>query len=142
MNFGDLVDGILLGVFIYWGWDTAVTVNEESEDSNEGPGRAAVVSTLLLLFIYLLVTASAQSFHGTGFLTNESNQSDILSALGKPVLGGVLYKLLIIAVLTSASASTQTTILPTARTTLSMASWRAIPGVFGRMHRRYFTPTV
>jgi amino acid transporter len=66
----------------------------------------------------------------------------VLSALGKPVLGGVLYKLLIIAVLTSASASTQTTILPTARTTLSMASWRAIPGVFGRIHKRYFTPTV
>src|SRR5437588_9431728 len=142
MNFGDLVDGILLGVFIYWGWDTAVSVNEESEDANEGPGRAAVVSTILLLVIYLIVTAGAQSFHGVGFLTNEANQEDILSALGKPVLGGVFYKLLIIAVLTSASASTQTTILPTARTTLSMAKWKALPGLIGRIHRRYLTPTV
>jgi len=142
MNFGDLVDGVLLGVFIYWGWDSAVTVNEESEDSNEGPGRAAVFSTILLVVIYLLVTTGAQAFHGTGFLTNEANQEDILGALGKPVLGGVFYKLLIIAVLTSASASTQTTILPTARTTLSMAKWKALPGVIGRIHRRYLTPTV
>ena len=142
MNFGDLVDGILLGVFIYWGWDTAVSVNEESEDANEGPGRAAVVSTILLLLIYLIVTAGAQSFHGVGFLTNEANQEDILSALGKPVLGGVFYKLLIIAVLTSASASTQTTILPTARTTLSMAAWKAVPSAIGRIHKRYLTPTV
>jgi amino acid transporter len=140
LSFGHLVDGVLLGVFIYWGWDSGVAVNEESEDSNEGPGRAAVVSTIMLLVIYLVVSAGAQSFHGTSFL--ESHQEDVLSALGKGVLGGVLYKLLIIAVLTSASASTQTTILPTARTTLSMAKWKALPGVIGRIHTRYLTPTV
>ncbi len=67
----------------------------------------------------------------------------MLSALGKPVLGSGLEKLLIIAVLTSASASTQTTILPTARTTLSMAFWKAIPErLRDRVHKRYLTPTV
>jgi amino acid transporter len=142
MKFGDLVDGILLGVFIYWGWDSGVAVNEESEDSNEGPGRAAVVSTLILLFTYLIVTTGAIAFHGIGFLTNEANQEDVLSALGSGVLGSGLDKLLIIAVLTSASASTQTTILPTARTTLSMAKWKALPGVIGRIHKRYMTPSV
>jgi amino acid transporter len=142
MNFGDLVDGVLLGVFIYWGWDSGVAVNEESEDSNEGPGRAAVVSTLILLFTYLIVTTGAMAFHGIGFLTDEANQEDVLSALGGGVLGSGLDKLLIIAVLTSASASTQTTILPTARTTLSMAKWKALPGVIGRVHKRYLTPSV
>ncbi len=66
MNFGDLVVAMLLGIFIYWGWDSGVAVNEESEDSNEGPGRAAVISTLLLVVIYLIVSAGAQSYHGTG----------------------------------------------------------------------------
>ena len=66
----------------------------------------------------------------------------MLNPLGKDVFGSPWYKLLIIAVLTSASASTQTTILPTARTTLSMAKWGAIPEVFGRIHPRYLTPTV
>ena len=126
MSFGDLVVALLLAVFIYWGWDSGVAVNEESEDPAEGPGKAAVVSTILLVLIYVVVTAAAQSFHGTGFLTNEANQEDVLSALGSGVLGSGLDKLLIIAVLTSASASTQTTILPTARTTLSMAHWKAV----------------
>jgi amino acid transporter len=45
-------------------------------------------------------------------------------------------------VLSSAAASTQTTILPTARTTLSMAVFKAIPDAFGKIHRRYLTPTV
>ncbi len=140
MSFSTLVVGLLLGVFIYWGWDSGVAVNEESEDPNEGPGRAAVVSTVLLVLIYVIVSISAQAFHGTSFLG--ANESDVLSALGKPVLGSVLYKLLIIAVLTSASASTQTTILPTARTTLSMAHWKAVSALLGRVHKRYLTPTV
>jgi amino acid transporter len=65
----------------------------------------------------------------------------VLNALGKGVFGSGLDKLLVICVLTSASASTQTTILPTARTTLSMAKWSAIPSAFGRVHPRFLTPS-
>ena len=139
---GDLVVALLLAVFIYWGWDSGVAVNEESEDPAEGPGKAAVVSTIVLVLIYVVVSAAAQSFHGTAFLTTGANQEDVLNALGKGVLGEPLNKLLIIAVLTSASASTQTTILPTARTTLSMAHWKAVTNLLARVHRRYLTPTV
>jgi amino acid transporter len=143
MPFHDLLVAMLLGIFLYWGWDSGVAVNEESEDPNEGPGRSAVVSTLMLVGIYLLVSASAQSFHGTAFFTgSEENQEDVLNALGHGVLGSVGVRFLIVAVLTSAAASTQTTILPTARTTLSMAIWKAIPAVFGKVHPRYLTPTV
>ena len=39
-----LTAGVLLAVFIYWGWDSAVTVNEETEDPANAPGRSAVVS--------------------------------------------------------------------------------------------------
>jgi len=142
MSFGDLVVALLLAVFIYWGWDSGVAVNEESEDPAEGPGKAAVVSTILLVLIYVVVTAAAQSFHGTGFLTAGENKEDVLNALGTGVLGSGIDKLLIIAVLTSASASTQTTILPTARTTLSMAHWKAVTSLLSRVHKRYLTPTV
>ena len=142
MNFGDLVVAVLLGVFIFWGWDSGVAVNEESRDPAEGPGKAAIVSTILLVVIYVVVAAGAQAFHGVGFLTAEANQEDVLNALGSGVLGSTLNKLLIIAVLTSASASTQTTILPTARTTLSMAHWKAVTAVLARVHKRFLTPTV
>jgi len=139
VGWGSLIAGLLLGIFIYWGWDSGVAVNEESRDRNRGPGKAAWVSTLILLAIYLVVTVAAQAYHGVGFLGK--NSADVLNALGKPVLGSGLDKLLIICVLTSASASTQTTILPTARTTLSMAKWGAIPSAFGRVHPRFLTPS-
>ena len=138
LSWSALIDGVLLGIFIYWGWDSGVAVNEESRDRHRGPGKAAVISTLLLLLIYVVVTAAAQSFHGPKFLSD--NSSDVLSPLGHGVLGP-FHILLILCVLTSASASTQTTILPTARTTFSMARWGAIPKAFGRVHPRYYTPT-
>jgi amino acid transporter len=140
ISYTALVLGVLLGIFIYWGWDSGVSVNEESRDSAEGPGKAAVLSTILLVLIYVVVTTAAQAYAGTKFLG--ANSTDVLNALGKGVFGSPWDKLLIIAVLTSAAASTQTTILPTARTTLSMAKWGAIPAVFGRIHPRYLTPTV
>jgi len=141
-GFSPMVDGVLLAVFIYWGWDSGVALNEETKDKRNGPGLAAVLSTFLLLAIYVVVSTAAQAYHGTGFLANPANANDVLSPLGPSVLGTVGDKFLIVAILASASASTQTTILPTARTTLSMARWGAIPEAFGRVHPVFKTPTL
>ena len=132
--------GMLLAVFIYWGWDTTATVNEETEDPGEAPGRATVISTLILLGIYLVVAVAAQSYAGVDGLIDEPGRR--AQPLGAEVFGSPLDKILIIAVLTSAAASTQTTILPTARTTLSMARAHAMPESLGKVHPRYLTPHV
>lgn len=138
-------EGILLAIFIYWGWDTAVSINEETADAERTPGRAAIISTIVLVGTYLLVTTAAQAYAGTGStgrgLGNEEHADDVLSELGKAVLGTGMGKVLIFMVLTSAAASTLTTILPTARTTLSMAAFRAAPKRFAKIHPRFLTPT-
>jgi amino acid transporter len=151
LSLSAFISGIILMLFIYWGWDTAVSVNEETKDKAKTPGRAAIISTIFLLVTYAVVIFSVQAFAGTGTsgigLGNSNNQFDVLSVLGSAIFGGgglgtFLSRLLILMVLTSASASTQTTILPTARTTLSMATYKAIPASFARIHPRYLTPTV
>ena len=150
LSLSALVSATLIAVFIYWGWDTAVSVNEETADPATTPGRAAVLSTLLLLVTYAIVSVSTVAFAGVGTegigLGNEANSDDVFNALGATVFGDTFFGramevLLIISVLTSASASTQTTILPTARTALSMGAYRAIPSRFARVHPRYLTPT-
>jgi amino acid transporter len=150
-TFSAFVGGIILMLFIYWGWDTAVSINEETKDKNKTPGRAAILSTLLLLITYAIVIVAVVAFAGTGTkgigLQNPSNTSDVLSVLGGAIFGGggfgtFLTRLLILMVLSSAAASTQTTILPTARTTLSMAAYKALPDSFSKIHPRYLTPTV
>lgn len=139
-SFDALVSGVLIAVFIYWGWDSTVTVNEESRDAHEGPGKAALLATVILLAIYVIVAYAAQAYGGTQQLID--NADDVLSVLGEQVFGSPLDKILIIAVLTSAAASTQTTILPTARTSLSMARADAMPESLGHVHPRFLTPHV
>jgi amino acid transporter len=137
---------ILLAVFIYWGWDSAVVVNEETENREVTPGRAGILATVILLATYVVVTIAAQAYAGVGQdgigMTNPATIDDPLSGIGEAVLGGWGAKFLFLAVLSSAAASTQTTILPTARTTLSMGAYKALPKAFGDVHPRYQTPTV
>jgi amino acid transporter len=149
-SFSAFASGIILMVFIYWGWDTAVAVNEETKDSKRTPGLAAIMSTVILLVTYGLVVTSIQAFAGTkatgNGLGNVANAGDVLSVQGKLIFGGgagnIFYHLLLLMVLSSAAASTQTTILPTARTTLSMAAYKALPKSFAKIHPRFLTPTV
>jgi len=145
-----IAPAVLAAVFIYWGWDTAVTTNEEALDPGRTPGRAAVISTVLLLLTYILVSTAAVAFAGVGTdgigLGNATNAADVFNAIGPTLygnsfLGKIGLDLLAISILTSASASTQTTILPTARTALSMAVYDAIPRKFARIHPKYLTPT-
>ena len=151
LSLSAFITGLILMLFIYWGWDTAVSINEETKDKAKTPGRAAIISTVILLITYVIVIFGIQSFAGIGTkgigLANPAHEFDVLSITGSAIFGGggfgtFLSRLLILMVLTSASASTQTTILPTARTTLSMAAYKAIPAAFAKIHPRYLTPTV
>jgi len=150
-SFSAFETGVTLMIFIYWGWDTTVSINEETAHSTKTPGRAAIISTVMLLAIYALVILAVESYAGLGStgigLANPAHIGDVLSVLGTSIFGtstfgAVLSHLLLLMVLTSAAASTQTTILPTARTTLGMAAHGAISKSFAKMHPRHRTPTV
>ncbi|WP_205860595.1 APC family permease [Phycicoccus sp. HDW14] len=152
LSFGDVVaPALLTAFFIYWGWDTAVACNEETDDPGRTPGRAAIISTVLLLLTYAVVAVATVAFAGTGTdgigLGNPENAADVFHAIGPAlfgdsVMGKIFMALLAASILTSASASTQTTILPTARTALSMGVFRALPRAFARVHPKNLTPTV
>ena len=96
------------------------------------------------------MTVSAVAFAGVGTagigLGNPHNSKDIFASIGpelfgNSVLGRIGLLLLAASILTSVSASTQTTILQTARTTLSMGAYKALPDSFAKIHHRYLTPT-
>ena len=137
-------EAILLALFIYWGWDTCLALNEETKDPKRIPGRAALLTCVLLLFTYVSVTVAAMMYAGLGEtgtgLGNEANADDFFLAIKDGLLGPLGW-VLVVAVLISAVSSTQTTILPTARGTLSMAVYRALPARFKTVHPRYKTPS-
>jgi amino acid transporter len=143
-GFAAMTEGMLLMIFIYWGWDTILSLNEETKDSDRTPGKAAVAATLILLATYLLTSVAAVSYAGVGTegigLGNPANAADVFRVVGEPILGSWNW-IVLLAVLVSAAASTQTTILPAARGTLAMGVYRALPTRFARTHPRYRTPS-
>jgi amino acid transporter len=137
-----LTGGLLLGVFAYWGWESAVNLTEETTDSASAPGRAGIVSTVVLLVTYLSVAVAVVAYAGTAFLADNSDEEeDIFALLATEVMGGWDW-VLFLAVATSAIASTQTTIIPASRTGLSMARRHAMPRRLARIHPRFRTPDV
>ncbi len=139
-----LVAGLGASIFSFWGWDTALTINEESKDSDKTPGRAALLCVLSILLTYLLVSISAMMYAGVGDgvtgLGNEDNADNVFGTLAEPVMGSPWNNLLFLAVLASSAASLMTTFLPTTRTMLGMAAYRALPARFATIHPKYRTP--
>ncbi|KKF03309.1 APC family permease [Mycolicibacterium obuense] len=144
LDMSSIAAAVILCIFIYWGWDACLAVGEETKDPGKTPGIAAVITTLILVCTYVLVAYALQSFAGFGDvgigLNNPDNTDDVLTVLGEPVAGTVAASALLLTVSVSALSSTQTTILPTARGTLSMAVYEAIPKRFANVHPRYMTP--
>jgi amino acid transporter len=137
-----LTGGLLLGVFAYWGWESAVNLTEETRDPESAPGKAAVLSTVVLLVTYVGVAYAVVAFAGTEFLAeNADEEESVFSILSSDVLGGWDW-IVLLAVATSAIASTQTTIIPASRTGLSMARRHALPRRFAQISPRYRTPDV
>lgn len=134
-----LISGMLLAVFIYWGWESAVNLTEESTNSATSPGRAGLVSTVVLLVTYVGVGVAMIAVVGPELVTEYDDDSALFSAVGDVVLGPLAF-LLVLAIVTSGLASTQTTILPASRTSLSMAVAGAFPKAFGRVHPKFGTP--
>ncbi|WP_435240352.1 APC family permease [Streptomyces cucumeris] len=142
-SFAAFTAGLSLSIFMYWGWDACLTVNEETRGSDRTPGRAALISMVVLVGSYLVTAVAAQMYAGVGDrgvgLGNPETNDNVFAALAEPVMGpfGVL---LFVAVLASAAASLQTTFLPVARTVLAMSTYGAMPASFARVHPRFRTP--
>lgn len=135
-----LISALLIGVFVYWGWESAVNLTEETRNSARAPGLAAVVSTVLLLVTYVGVSTAVVAYAGLDTLAQFDDDDAVFAVLGADVLGSPWDKVVILAIVTSAIASTQTTIIPSSRTSFSMARQDALPRPFAAVHSRFRTP--
>ncbi|GAA3197159.1 hypothetical protein GCM10020255_099840 [Rhodococcus baikonurensis] len=128
---GAFVIGLTGSIFAFWGWDTCLTLGEESKNPKKTPGRAGLLCVATILLTYLLVAVAAMMYAGVGEeglgLGNPDNSENVFGALADPVLGNWGGMLLFLAVFVSSVASLQTTFLPAARTMLAMGAYGAFP---------------
>ncbi len=132
--------GLVLGVFFYWGWDTATNLNEESKNATKTPGQAGIIAMFLLLLVFAMNIIAAQMLLPEKAWN--AHQSTILFYFAQQAAGSWAGYVMIIAVISSTVATTQTTLLPMARITLSMARDQVFPSVFGSIQGKLKTPMV
>ncbi len=138
MNLSMLVDGLLIGVFFYTGWDVAASLSEESRDPLRKPAIGTILSAVLLMIIFVLCATGAQSVQGPDFLAR--NVEDALAAVTAHVLGRPWDKVVLLTVFASTTAAAFSMMVYVTRWSLSMAYAGALPAVFGRVNPRYRTP--
>jgi len=142
-SFSAFAAGLSLSIFIFWGWDVVLTMNEETKDPAKTPGRAAMVTVIVVVSLYLLLSIGLVMFAGVGTgalgLANEDISANVFFALSDPVLGPLAF-LVSLAVLSSSAASLQSTAVGPARTLLAMGYYGALPKKFARVSPRFFTP--
>jgi amino acid transporter len=141
-TFGQIAAGISLSIFVYWGWDVCLTVNEETENGKKTAGIAGTLTAVAVLGIYLLVTIATMMFAGVGTegigLNNEEIHSNVFTALASPIMGPFAI-LMSLAVLSSSAASLQSTFTSPSRSLLAMGHYGALPKPFSRLSR-FSTP--
>jgi amino acid transporter len=130
--------GILIAVFMYSGWDAAIYVNEETKDKAANPGRAAVSSVVILLFVYGLITFAYQGVLDRSTL--QSSAGNALAVIADRLLPGPSSLLLSLVVLLGTVACLQVAILSSSRLGFAMAEDRVMPSFFRIVHPRTGSP--
>jgi amino acid transporter len=140
-GFSALSAGLVLGVFFFWGWDTATNLNEESKNATKTPGHAGIIAMFLLLLVFAINIIAAQMLLPAHAFSG-AHESTILLYFAQQAAGHWAGYVMLIAVLSSTVATTQTTLLPAARITLSMSRDRVWPKIFGTIQGKLKTPAV
>jgi len=130
--------GTLIAVFMYSGWDAAIYVNEETQDKETNPGRAAVASVIILLFVYCLITFAYQGVVSKTALQGSAGNS--LAVIADRLLPGPSSLVLSLVVLLGTVACLQVAVVSSSRLGFAMAEDHVMPAFFKIIHPRTGSP--
>jgi amino acid transporter len=136
-SLGALEQGLVVAVFIYWGWDVAFSVTEETSS----PETSARSGYLTLCSTMVLFLGGAIAFERV--LTPEqlaAHPADALVFFANRLAAEPWASLPVLALLFSVAASLLAALIPTARQALAMGRDRTLGAVWTRVAPRYGTP--
>jgi len=142
-----MLGGFLVALFIFWGFDAALSMSEESTGSSQQAGRTGVIAMMIILVTYVIFTVAALAYAGIDesdplSLTYEGNIDDVFLSMATAAINpwGALVAALIVAL--SAFSATMSTVMPTARNLLAMATYKALPSRFASVDEATAAPKV
>jgi amino acid transporter len=136
-SFSALVQGLVLSVFCYWGFDASFSVTEEVGDPRQA-SRGGVISLLIMLALFLLAGTAFQRVLSLPELTDHGTQG--LTYFGDLLAKQPLATLPLVALTFSLVASLQAGVIPTVRGMFAMSRDRTLGTVWSRVHPTLGTP--
>ncbi|HEU5356822.1 MAG TPA: APC family permease [Actinocrinis sp.] len=134
-----LAAGLVVSVYIFWGWDSAFSVTEETREPRDA-ARAGYGSLWLMLGMFLLAAIGFERLFSLDQMTQ--NASTLLPYLGTTLARQPLAALPLLAIMFSSIASLQAGVLPNARQTLAMGRTGTLSPLWTRLHPRFGTPAI
>jgi amino acid transporter len=137
---GSFVAGALVAAFYYSGWDTNANLNEETKNARRVPGISSLIAVLLVFLLFQVFTIGTNL--NLSAKTIAANSGNVLGVLGQVVWPGDGGKLIVVAVILSAVATLETSLLQGSRTLFAMGRDRTMPQAFARIHPTWRTPWI
>ncbi|MEU2282693.1 APC family permease [Streptomyces sp. NPDC013178] len=129
--------GMVLAVFFFWGWDAAFSVNEETKSPGDA-ARGGLIALFAMLGLFLFASVAFQREMSLTEIVRNGPQA--LPYLGEKLAAEPWATLPLVALMFSAVASVQATLIPTARGLFAMGRDRTMGPLWTRVHSRYGTP--
>lgn len=132
-SFGALSNGIVIGVFMYGGWEASVYLAEEGTDTKRNPGRAGIISVVFCIIWFSILTMAIQA---------SAPAKDLVAHAGNIVAysAGIIWpkpwsSIVSLAVLSSVVAVTQSQLQNFSRMTFGLSRERLLPQWIGQLSR-------
>ncbi len=132
--------GALTAVFVFWGWDVALNLNEETRDAAETPGLAAVLSMVVVLLLFVGFAATTLLV-----LTDteiEAAGTNIVQAIADKLLPRPWSYVAVVSVMLSTIGALEASILSFTRTMYAKSRGSALHGRYARLHPTWKTPWI
>lgn len=138
-SLGAVAQGMVLAVFCYWGFESVFSVGEEVRDPRDA-SRGGFLALVVMMMLFLLAGTAFQRVLPLEELAD--NGAHGLTYFGARLAHQPLAALPLIALMFSAVASLQSSVIPTARGMYAMGRDGVLGTIWTRLHPRYATPAV
>ncbi len=137
---GMFAKGALTAVFVFWGWDIALNLNEETKDAGRIPGYAAIAAVIIAVLLFvgfavaalLTLTDAEIDTAGTG----------IVQAVADKLFPQPWSYIAVIAVMLSTIGTLEASILGFTRTLYAKSRGGSLHERYSRLHPQWQTPWI
>jgi amino acid transporter len=132
-SFTALMDGAVLGVFMFGGWEASVYLAEEGTDVRRNPGRAGIISVVFCIIWFVLLTMAIQASAPAQVLV--AHAGNIIAYSASVIWPKPWSSIVSLAVLSSVVAVVQSQLQNFSRMSFGLSREGLLPKWLGRLSR-------